>query len=338
MGVKLKDLVVTQPIDMEFLRGRSIGIDAFNYIFQFLSVIRDKFTGEPLRDSKGRVTSHLSGLFYRTTRMIESGIEPVYVFDGIPPSWKKKTIEDRKKIREVAEQKWKEAVEKGEDAIKYAQGASKLTDEMIENSKRILEAMGVSWIQAPSEGEAQVAYMVKKGQLWAGASSDYDSLLFGMPRLVRNLNIVGKKKLPGKQAYIEVKPELIELEKVLDNLQITQEQLILLGILIGTDFAAGVKGTGPKTALKIVKENKTIERVKSAVKWESDVQIEDLLEFFKNPPTEEIEIKKYSLDIEKLKKLMVDEHGFGEERIGSSLEKLVEIKKSGSRGLNMFLK
>src|SRR3989338_11711031 len=149
MGVKLKDLVVTQPIDMEFLRGRSIGIDAFNYIFQFLSVIRDKFTGEPLRDSKGRVTSHLSGLFYRTTRMIESGIEPVYVFDGIPPAWKKKTIEDRKKIRESAEQKWKEALEKGEDAIKYAQGASKLTDEMIENSKRLLEAMGVSWIQAP---------------------------------------------------------------------------------------------------------------------------------------------------------------------------------------------
>ncbi len=338
MGVKLKDLVVTQIIDLEYLRGRSIGIDAFNYIFQFLSVIRDKFTGEPLRDSKGRVTSHLSGLFYRTVRFLEAGIEPVYVFDGKPPEWKRKAIEERQKIREVAEQKWKEAVEKGEGAIKYAQGASKLTDEMLEESKKLLETMGVSWIQAPSEGEAQVAHMVKKNQLWAGASSDYDSLLFGMPRLVRNLNIVGKKKLPGKQAYIEIKPELLELDKTLANLEINQDQLILLGILIGTDFAVGVKGVGPKTALKIVKENKTLEKIKSAVKWESGVQIEDLLDFFKKPPTEDLEIKKNALDIEKLKNLMVDEHGFGEDRISSSLEKLLELKKSRGKGLNMFLK
>src|SRR3989338_5964719 len=107
---------------------------------------------------------------------------------------------------------------------------------MIVESKKLLEVMGVSWVQAPSEGEAQVAFMVKKNQLWAGASQDLDSLLFGSPRLIRNLNITGKKKLPSKQVYVEVKPELIELEKLLHELGISHDQLILVGLLIGTDF------------------------------------------------------------------------------------------------------
>ena len=150
MGVAIGKFLVKKEIDMEYLRGRTIGIDAFNWIFQFLSIIRDRFTGEPLRDSQGNVTSHLSGLFYRTARLLQSGIEPVYVFDGKPPEWKRKTIEERKKIREEAAEKWKEAVERGEEAITYAQAASKLTDEMIVESKKLLEAMGVSWVQAPS--------------------------------------------------------------------------------------------------------------------------------------------------------------------------------------------
>ena len=338
MGVAIGKFLVKKEIDMEYLRGRTIGIDAFNWIFQFLSIIRDRFTGEPLRDSQGNVTSHLSGLFYRTARLLQSGIEPVYVFDGKPPEWKRKTIEERKKIREEAAEKWKEAVEKGEEAIKYAQAASKLTDEMIVESKKLLEAMGVSWVQAPSEGEAQVAFMVKKNQLWAGASQDLDSLLFGSPRLIRNLNITGKKKLPSKQVYVEVKPELIELEKLLHELGISHDQLILVGLLIGTDFNPGIKGYGPVKALELVKKEKTLERVETAVNWDFKIPLEDLFGFFKNPPAEETEIEKQKLDLEKLKRLLVDKHGFGEERINSTLEKLSESKKTSPSGLNKFLR
>ncbi len=338
MGVKLKDLVVATPIDMESLRGRTIGIDAYNYLYQFLSVIRDRFTGEPLRNSKGQITSHLSGLFYRTAKLLEFGIKPVYVFDGRPPDFKLKTIEERKKIRHEAEQKWKEAVEKGEEAMKYAQASVRLTPEMKEESKKLLGVMGVSWIQAPSEGEAQISAMVKSGQFWAGASSDYDSLLFGMPMLVRNLNIVGKKKLPGKQIYIDVNPELIDLENALSCLEINQDQLIILGILVGTDFAPGVKGVGPKTALKIVKENKTLEKIKASVKWESDVTIEEIFDFFKNPPVEKIEIVEKKAKPDELKRMLIEDYGFGEDSIKSTLEKMSAEKKRSTGGLNKFLK
>ena len=338
MGVKLKDLVVSKPIDMESLRGRTIGIDAYNWLYQFLSAIRDRFTGEPLRNSKGQITSHLSGLFYRTSKLIEYGIKPVYVFDGRPPDFKLKTIMERKRMRQNAEEKWKEAVEKGEEAMKYAQASVRLTSEMKDEAKRFLDAMGVSWVQAPSEGEAQIAFMVKSGQLWAGASSDYDSLLFGMPKLIRNLNIVGKKKLPGKQTYIDVNPELIELENTLSSLEINQDQLILLGILVGTDFAPGVKGIGPKTALKVVKENETLEKVKASVKWESDVKMEEVFDFFKNPPAEKIDVVEKKSDLKELKRVLMEDYGFGEDRISSTLEKLAETKKSASSGLNKFLK
>lgn len=340
MGVSLGKIVATskKEIDFEFLNGRVIGIDAYNWIYQFLSIIRDRFTGEPLRDSKGNITSHLSGLFYRTARLLEAGITPVYVFDGEPPEWKRKTIDERKKIREASEAKWKEAVEKGEEAIKYAQGSSRLTDQMLEEAKKLLEGMGVSWVQAPSEGEAQVAHMVKSGQLWGGASQDFDSLMFGSPRLIRNLSITGKKKLPNKQAYVEVKPELIELENLLANLGINHGQLILTGLLIGTDYNPGVLGYGPVKALQLVKKEKTADKIKKAVNWESEIPMEDLLEFFKNPPVADIEIEKQKIETEKIRELLVDNHGFAGERINSSLGKLPGIKKPSGGGLNKFLK
>src|SRR3989344_9104555 len=130
MGVNLSSLIPVKQIEFFDLANKTIAVDAFNTMFQFISVIRDKFTGEPLRDSKGNITSHLSGLFYRTARLMENGAEVIYVFDGKPPEFKRKTIQEREKIREEARKKWIEAVERGEEAKKYAQGASSLTGEM----------------------------------------------------------------------------------------------------------------------------------------------------------------------------------------------------------------
>ncbi len=339
MGVNLGGLIPTQQIEYSSLSGKSIAIDAFNTIFQFISIIRDRFTGEPLRDSNGNVTSHLSGLFYRTTKMIEYGIEPVYVFDGKAPEWKKQTQQEREKVREEARKKWAEAVEKGEEAMKYAQGSSKLTGEMISHAKQLLDVMGVSWVQAPSEGEAQAAVMAKKGIVWASGSQDWDSLLFATPRFVRNLTISGKKKLPGKQTYIEVKPELIDLEKVKASLGINEDQIILLGILVGTDFnPGGVKGVGPKTALKLVKEHKTLDVLEKNIEWSFNMPLQELFDFFKEPPAEDLEIKKSKMDLEELKKFLVDEHDFSEERFNSTIKKIQEKKKEGQKGLGSFFR
>src|SRR3972149_7668709 len=168
MGVNFSDIVgdVKKDIALEDLKGKKVAVDAFNTIFQFLSIIRDRMTGEPLRDSGGRVTSHLSGLLYRTTNWVEAGIRPVFVFDGEPPEFKHMTIQERKLLRAEAKQKWEEARKKGEEAMRYAQAASELTDEMIDDAKNLLTLMGIPVLQAPSEGEAQCAFMAREGDVW----------------------------------------------------------------------------------------------------------------------------------------------------------------------------
>jgi flap endonuclease-1 len=332
MGVNLKGLLPAREIELKDLNGKKIAIDAYNNLYQYLTIIRDKLTGEPLKDSKGRVTSHLSGLFYRTSNLIEFGIKPIFVFDGEPPKFKKRTLEKREKAKEEARKKWKEALEKGEEAITYAQAAAVLTDEMIEDSKKLLEYMGIPWIQAPSEGEAMCAYLCKKGVVFATGSQDYDSLLFGSPVLVRNLSITGKRKLPRKEAYIEIKPEIIELEKALSTLGINQKQLIIIGILCGTDYAEGVKGIGPKTALKLVKENKTLKKVLSQVKWEDEVDPEEIYNFFLNPPvTEDYKIEFKQPNREKIIDFMVNEHNFSLERVEKVVEKLQKAFSAGKQ-------
>jgi flap endonuclease-1 len=332
MGVNLKEIVEEskQTIEIENLAGKVIVFDAFNILYQFLSVIRDKDTGEPLRDSKGRITSHISGLFYRTVNFIEKGIKPVYVFDGEPPKFKKREIEERLKAKEEAYKKWEEAIETGEKAITYAQATSILTKEMVEESKELLSYMGIPTIQAASEGEAQAAYLVQKGYAYASASQDYDSLLFGSPRLVRNLSIEGKRKLPRKEIYVEIKPEIIELQNLLNKLKITREQLIMIGLLIGTDYNEGIKGYGPKKALEAVRIYKSFENLKKHFKFEE--YIDEVYNFFLNPSVnEKIEIKFGEINEEKILKFMVDERNFSEERVRNALEKLKEGLKRGKQ-------
>ncbi|MBU5537115.1 MAG: flap endonuclease-1 [Candidatus Aenigmatarchaeota archaeon] len=325
MGVQISSIIPSKEIELTDLSGKKIAIDAFNTIFQFLSIIRDRMTGEPLKDHSGNITSHLSGLFYRTANLIEAGIMPIFVFDGAYPEFKKKTIEERERVREEARKKWEEAVRKGEKAIKYAQAASQMDEKILESSKKILELMGIPWIQAPSEGEAQCSYMCKKNDVFATGSQDADSLLFGSPRLVRNLSISGRKKLPGKEVYIEVKPQLIELQNVLKTLDLTREQLIMIGLLIGTDYNEGIEGIGPKTALKLVREHKTLEKLLTAIEFPAEIDIERVYNFFLNPPvTDEYTIQPKEPNKEKLIKFMVDEHDFAIDRVEKVIDKLKE--------------
>ena len=335
MGVQISSIIPRLEVELSDLTGKKVAIDAFNTLFQFLSIIRQKDTGEPLRDSEGRVTSHLSGLFYRTIKLMEAGLKPIYVFDGEPPKFKKKTIERREEIRKEAKEKWEEALKEGrkEDVMVYAQAALSLTDEMLDESKKVLDAMGVPWVQAASEGEAQCAFMCKKGDVDYAGSQDYDSLLFGSPRLVRNLSITGKRKLPRQEAYIEVKPEIIELEKILEELGITREQLIIIGILVGTDYnPEGIKGIGPKKALKLVKEKKNLDDVLKEVEWNFDVDAHEIFEFFLNPPVnKDYNISWKDPDRDKVIEIMVEEHDFSRERIEKALDRLMETRRAGTQ-------
>ncbi|RLG40255.1 MAG: flap endonuclease-1 [Thermoproteota archaeon] len=339
MGVKISDIVTSHKIDLESLKGKTIAIDAFNAMYQFLSIIRQR-DGTPLMTSNGEITSVHSGIFYRTAKLLTTGLIPVYVFDGEPPPFKKETVEEREEMRREAMKKWKEALAAGrlDEARKYAQAALSLTPEMIEDAKKILEYMGVPIVQAPSEGEAQAAYMARKGDVWAVGSQDYDSLLFGSPRLVRNLTFSERRKLPGVQAYVKVYPEKILLDEVLGNLGITREQLIVVGILVGTDYnPGGIKGIGSKRALKLVRAYKTVDEVFSHVKWEFEVDPMEIYEFFLRPPTsDQYDLTLRPPDEEKLYDFMVNQHEFSPKRVEKTLEELRKAKPP-SEGLEAWL-
>jgi flap endonuclease-1 len=259
MGTDIGDLLQKRKIEFSDLTNRIIAIDAFNTLHQFLSIIRQR-DGNPLVDSKGRVTSHLSGLLYRTASLVEAGIKPVFVFDGKPPDLKVGTLNRRKEVRESAREKWEDAKIAGdfEAAYKYAQASSKINQEIVEDSKHLLDIMGIPFVQAPCEGEAQAVHMVLKKDANCVASQDYDSFLFGAPTVVRNLAVTGKRKLPGKNIYVDIEPEMIELEESLKALGINREQLIDIAICVGTDYNKGLDKIGPKTALKLIKKHGNI--------------------------------------------------------------------------------
>ncbi|WP_202319465.1 flap endonuclease-1 [Archaeoglobus neptunius] len=328
MGADIGDLFEREEVELEHFSGRKIAIDAFNTLYQFISIIRQP-DGTPLKDSQGRITSHLSGILYRVSNMVDVGIRPVFVFDGEPPEFKKAEIEERKRRREEAEEKWMAAVQAGEkDARKYAQAAGRVDEYIIGSSKELLGYMGIPFVDAPSEGEAQAAYMAAKGDVHFTGSQDYDSLLFGSPKLARNLAITGKRKLPGKNVYIDVKPEIISLTENLKRLGITREQLVDIAILVGTDYNEGVRGVGVKKALNYIKTYGDVFKALKALKVEIEF-VEDIRDFFLNPPvTDDYRIEFHEPDFEKAVEFLCEEHDFSRERVEKALEKMKGLKST----------
>ncbi len=328
MGVNLRDLIPKTTTTLESLSGKSVAVDAYNALYQFLAIIRQP-DGTPLKDRTGKITSHLSGLFYRTSNLVEMGIKPIYVFDGVPPSLKEVEIKRRIRVKEEATIKYERALREGkiEEARTYAQATSRLKDYMAEDSKRLITLMGVPWIQAPSEGEAQAAHLTKKGDSNFCASQDYDSLLFGAPQLIRNVTISGRRKLPRKTVYIEVIPEIVELDRVLKELGVTYEQLIDIGIMVGTDFnPEGVKGIGPKTALKLIKEHGSLEKLLPTLKEaEFPFEPQQIREIFLNPRvTDNYRLTWKEPDVKGIVDFLCHERDFSEERVRKALEKMNE--------------
>ncbi len=336
MGVNLRDLVPKKKVDLKNLSGKSIAIDAYNALYQFLAIIRQP-DGTPLKDRSGRITSHLSGLFYRTVNLVEMGIKVAYVFDGVPPTLKEVEIKRRAKVKAEALVKYEQALKEGrvEEARSYAQMTSRLKDYMAEDSKRLLMELGVPWIQAPSEGEAQAAYLTRKGDTDYCASQDYDSLLFGATVLVRNVTISGRRKIPRKPVYVEVVPEIIKLDQVLKELEVTREQLIDIGILVGTDFNPdGVKGIGPKTALKLIKKHGSIEETVPELKdVEFPAEPKRIREIFLNPKvSDNYKLDWKEPDIDGVVGFLCHERDFSEERVRKALKKMTEgIKEAKSK-------
>lgn len=339
MGLDLKQLTVREKTKLEAFASKAIAIDAYNAMYQFLSIIRGP-DGLHLSDAQGRVTSHISGLFYRNINYLSIGIKPIYVFDGRPPSLKSAEIEKRRQIKKDATIKYERAKEAGDmEAVrKYAQQTTVMRDTMVEDSKKILELFGIPYIQAPSEGEATAAYLTTTGQAYASASQDFDSILFGAKRLIRNFTNSGRRKIPNRNTYIEVEPEIIELEKTLKELGLTRAQLIDVGILIGTDFNPdGFERVGPKTALKMIKKHSRLEDIPEIQEKLQQVEYEQIRKIFLEPQVvKDPKIEFKEVDYDGITKYLVEERSFSPDRIGSSLNRLKRAHEKKSQSLEQW--
>lgn len=339
MGLDLKSLVVREKTKLESFASKVVAIDAYNAIYQFLAIIRGP-DGSHLSDSSGRVTSHLSGLFYRNINFLSLGIKPVYVFDGKPPSLKSAEIERRRQIKKDATVKYEKAIADGnlQDAKKFAQQTTVMRDTMVEDSKKILSLFGIPYIDAPSEGEATAAHLTITGQAFASASQDFDSILFGAKRLVRNFTNSGRRKIPNRNTYIEIEPELIDTEKTLKELGLTREQIVDVGILIGTDFNPdGFTRIGPKTALKMIKEYSTLEKIPQIQDQLGEIEYEQIRKIFLEPKIAKVsEIKFGKIDYDGILKYLVDERSFSVDRVQTSLNRLKKSIEKKSQTLEQW--
>jgi flap endonuclease-1 len=339
LGFNLTPIVVKQRLTLNELWGRVLAVDANNMLYQFLALIRMR-DGKPFTDSAGHVTSHLIGLVLRTTRLIaEFDIRPVFVFDGKPPAQKMRTLEKRYFARDKARRDWELAVGRGDYATAWSKAVrmDSLTHEMKEDAKRALSLLGIPTIQAPQEGEAQAAHMARRGDVWAVNSRDYDAVLFGSPRMIRYLTISGQEYLPSKGVSRPLIPELIDLQKMLAALQITLEQLVDLAILVGTDFNEGVRGVGPKTALKLIKKHHALENFPTEIIEKLPQDLEGLRDLFLHPEvTNEYDLRFSVTDEEGLVQFLCGKRDFAADKLDLAIQRMRLFRARSSKLSSWF--
>lgn len=318
--------------------GRKIAIDASMSIYQFLIAVRSD--GSQLTNEAGEITSHLMGMFYRTIRMVENGIKPVFVFDGKPPHMKSGELAKRKERREEAQRGLTEAEEAGdaESMEKFSRRLVKVTQEHNAECKTLLKLMGIPYLDAPCEAEAQCAALVKAGKVYASGTEDMDALTFGSSVLLRHLTFSEARKSPIQEFY---------LDKILMELKLSQEEFIDLCILLGCDYCDSIKGIGPKRAMELIRQYKSIEEIIKHIDTKKytlpeEWPYQEARELFKNPEVlnvEEVELKWETPNEEELVKFLVQEKGFSEERIRSGIKKLQKARQSSTQGrLDSFFK
>ena len=339
MGVDFGDSIPREKIQLEDIGGWKLAVDGYNTLYQFLAIIRG-MDGGHLKDSQGRVTSHISGLFYRNVNLLELGMKLVYVFDGKPPELKTEEIRRRSEQRREAKDQYLRALQAGDmvQARKYAEASTILRRDMVADAKELLDAMGIPWVDAPSEGEAQASTMAVEGTVNAVASQDHDSIVFGAPVLVRNVTISGKRRLPSKGIVINVVPERITLSSVLESTGLTREQLVDFAILLGTDFNPdGFEGVGPATALKYLKKYGKLEEIKELSSELKSVNYAEIRSLYLNAPSQKgVHPEWKPLDKDRVVSFLVREHSFSRDRVEAAIARVQSSKVPQSETLEKW--
>lgn len=318
--------------------GRKVAIDASMSIYQFLIAVRQE--GNMLTNEAGETTSHLMGIFYRTIRMVENGIKPVYVFDGKPPDMKSGELAKRKEKRDVAEKALQQAEEAGdtENVEKMQKRLVKVTRQHNDECKELLKLMGIPYVEAPCEAEAQCAELVKTGKVYATGTEDMDALTFGTTVLLRHLTFSEARKLPIKEYYVD---------RILSETGLSLDEFIDLCILLGCDYCESIKGVGPKRAMELIRQHKSIDEIlkhidKKKYTIPENWMYKEARALFKEPDVtkgEDTDLKWLDPDESALIKFMCEDKGFAEDRIRNGCKKLTKGRHGSTQGrLDGFFK
>ncbi|KAK9241242.1 PIN domain-like protein [Lipomyces kononenkoae] len=311
-------------------------------LYQFLIAVRQQ-DGQQLMSETGETTSHLMGMFYRTLRIIDNGIKPVYIFDGHPPHLKSGELAKRYVRREEAGKSMEDAKEIGDAAEldKFTRRTVRVTKEQNDEAKKLLKLMGIPYIDAPCEAEAQCAALARAGKVYAAASEDMDTLCFAAPILLRHLTFSEQRKLPITE---------VKLDETLEGLDMPMEQFIDLCILLGCDYCEPIKNIGPATAVKLLREHKDLDGLvkyikdhpESRYKIPEDWPYQDARELFLKPEIVDpatIDIRWEEPDVEGLVEYLVKEKGFSEDRVRNGASRLTKNLKTAQQGrLDGFFK
>ncbi|AXG07803.1 flap endonuclease-1 [Haloplanus rubicundus] len=268
----LRQLAALRDVTWDEVAGSVVAVDAHNWLYRYLTTTVKWTNDAAYTTSGGEEVANLVGVVQGLPKFFDHDLTPVFVFDGGVTDLKEAEVSERREKRERAEERLAEAEERG-DAIEAARleaRTQRLTDTILETTRELLALLDVPTVDAPAEGEAQAAYMARRGDADYAGSEDYDTLLFGAPRTLRQLTSKGQ-------------PELMDLDATLERHDITLEQLIDVAILCGTDFNPGVDGVGPKTALGAITEHGDLWAAVEAEGWQVP-NADRVRDLFRNPP------------------------------------------------------
>jgi len=277
------------------------------------------------------------GLFYRTLPLCQHRHQPPLLFDRAPPKLKSGELAKRFARKTEAHEQHEEAKETGtaEDVEKFSRRTVRVTREHNAECQKLLTLMGIPYIIAPTEAEAQCAVLCRAGKVYAAASEDMDTLTFDSPVLLRHLTFSEQRN--AKEPIQE-----IHLDRVLEGLEMERKQFIDLCILLGCDYVDPIKGIGPSTALKLIREHGTLENVvehfETSKKYTvpEDWPFADARLLFLEPDVRsadhpDCDFKWEAPDIDGLVKFLVEDKGFNEDRVRSGAQRLNKTLKSAQQ-------
>ena len=241
-------------------KGRTIAIDASLMIYQTVIALRSK--GKDLINEKGELTSHLSGVFYKTLNFLSMGITPIFVFDGKPPDIKADTLDKRKnaKIKASENMKATSLEDDKEEFVKNFKRAFFAKESDFKELQTMLDLMGVPYIIAPGEAEVVCAWLAattdENGDRYAhgACTNDSDVLPLGAPFMYKDMLTFMNN---SKDKFIKV----INLKRTLKGMKLDHKEFIELCVLLGCDYCGNIPGIGPKKAYDLIHQYRSLEKI-----------------------------------------------------------------------------